>query len=1251
MTTRHKNSTEGLVFGPLLRWRVAVLSGVALGAMAASAAAAEPAAAEQTLKEHALRLERSGRDDMAIRDWLRVLLSDPADAEALYNLARIEARAGHDVNARTYADRFQATHPDDPRLTDLTKVLAGGKIDPQLIEEARRLARAGENERAVDAYRRAFGNELPPQNLAREFYETMAGVPDSQDEAARRLAALADETPDDPETKLAAARVLTYQEATRRRGIEILSGLADSSAGAAAAEKAWHDALGWLDLTPADAPLLQAWINRHPADRDMRDRLLALREPDKAPAAYAGLATREGFLALEGGRLADAERVFAQVTKTAPNDVDAIGGLGLVRLRQGRFGEAKTLLEKASSDPAANGKWQTALRAASYWGAIDMAKDTIKQGRTGDAEAMLRTAAGQAPGSDVVALVMLADLAAAKDKPDEAERMYREALAKNAGDSAAVRGLTAALIAQGKTAEAKKLAEQSGNRAIADRLEAQTVLAGARASQAGGDVTAALDLYRKALAAAPKDPWARLDYARALRANGADDAANGQIVRLSEDAPDADALYAASLYRAETGHPDEAMALLERVPPKARSAAMKTALETLRLRSDAAAAGELARHGDRAAARAKLDQLAAHPSLDAETIASLARGYAESGDRPQALAVMRHLLAGPHTDNRALLAYAGLLLQFGETQELQAVLGRLEHTSLSPTEAKSVADLRAGGAVRAADAARADGDNAAAWDALQPALAGAPGDPGATAALARIYMSAGRKSEAMTIYTKTLAAHPDDLVLRRESIGAALAANDRDAAKRWLAEGLKNAPNDAGLHVLAAQVARADGRPDDAKRELATAERLFHQDSPVAERALAMNASPSRHNPFRSADTIALKGALDVDGAPLDPAAADRAQLASAIEAEAKSEAAANSTMVDGGVEIRHRTGQEGLDGLTELATPVHAAMPVAGGRLTATITPIQLSSGALDGNNPLTARIFGSNALLGPTSGGPVPSGSATGVGFAVGWKNDSLDLDAGTTPLGFAVESAVGGATWAPKIGDNTTLRLSGTRRAVTDSVLSYAGQKDPLSGTTFGGVTNAEGKGELDWDNGVKGAFVGAGFGFLSGKGVASNTMEELYGGAYTRPYKTESSELKIGVSLFGEGYDKNLSHFTLGQGGYFSPQSFLKLALPVDYTAHGDRWRWNAGLALGFETFHDDGAPYFPNNPGLQAALLSTGGVSSFAGQSTTGAALGLHLGGEYDLAPDLTIGGQLKVDSAPSYSEQSIWFYVTKKFGS
>ncbi|PWR21158.1 cellulose synthase subunit BcsC-related outer membrane protein [Zavarzinia aquatilis] len=281
-------------------------------------------------------------------------------------------------------------------------------------------------------------------------------------------------------------------------------------------------------------------------------------------------------------------------------------------------------------------------------------------------------------------------------------------------------------------------------------------------------------------------------------------------------------------------------------------------------------------------------------------------------------------------------------------------------------------------------------------------------------------------------------------------------------------------------------------------------------------------------------------------------------------------------------------------------------------------------------------------------------PTQDDAGVALALAYEIGNIKADVGSTPLGFEVKNVVGGITFAPQLSSTTTLKLTGERRAVTDSLLSYAGTVEPFTGKRWGGVTRTGARVMLSDDDGDVGLYGGAGYYKLDGENVDDNQQMEATVGAYIRPYKTERAELSVGVNLSYLNYEKNLGEFSLGHGGYFSPQNFYSIAFPVEYSgeSRSGKWNYTIGGAIGFQSYDKDAAPYFPTNGKLQQILedeVSAGLISSAYYSAASESGIGGNIHGSFDYAFDrqTTIGGAASFDSSGDYTESSVMVYVKR----
>jgi len=242
-----------------------------------------------------------------------------------------------------------------------------------------------------------------------------------------------------------------------------------------------------------------------------------------------------------------------------------------------------------------------------------------------------------------------------------------------------------------------------------------------------------------------------------------------------------------------------------------------------------------------------------------------------------------------------------------------------------------------------------------------------------------------------------------------------------------------------------------------------------------------------------------------------------------------------------------------------------------------------------------------------------------------------------------------------WSPKLTNYLSLILTGERRAVTDSLLSYVGLEDKYSGKRWGRVTKNGGSLQLSYDDGDAGFYVGGGGYSYLGENVASNTSMNTNAGVYLRPYHDDFREVKTGLSMSWMDFSKNLSQFTFGQGGYFSPQNYVSVSLPIDYSQKIDNWKLKLGGSVGYQSYSQDSSDYFPTNDNWQQ-LLEGAVESGFAktatykGTSENGIGYTMRAGVDYNVNKAMTIGGKVGYDTFGSYNESTAGLYFRYMLG-
>ena len=655
--------------------------------------------------------------------------------------------------------------------------------------------------------------------------------------------------------------------------------------------------------------------------------------------------------------------------------------------------------------------------------------------------------------------------------------------------------------------------------------------------------------------------------------------------------------------------------------------------------------------------RQQLLQLAARPDPSGNTAAAVIRAFADANDRFGAAEAARIGQAVNRAGGaRAQVAIAGALLGAGLEAEASALADTADQSPNLPAEQRrDLASLRTGIAVRAADRLNESGDQAQAFERLRPALASNPDSPELRLALARLYQGARRPAEALRITEQVLARDPRDLDARRSAIEAAIALRDRDRAEALVAEGLALAPRDSRATVLEARVARAFGQDSRARRALETAAVQRQQElgrpTAMAQAGAPPASFPGQENPFaRGGITagITAPGRPIQVALPSDPVARDIATQLAALE----DQTAPRVLATVGG---RSRSGSAGIDRLQEISGTIQASVSpgVIGGRLTATISPVTADAGRL-GTDQGTRRRFGTGTI---NPNFASSNSSASGVGFGVAYTaSDWLKADVGTTPIGFHSTSILGGVELAPAVTDNLRFRFTGERRAITDSLLSWSGVRDPGTGRSWGGVTRTGGRAQVEIPVGRGYLYAGGGYSQYQGENVANNNRTEAGAGFGYPIIRDGDTELTTGIDLVYFGFDKNLRNFTFGQGGYYSPQSYAAINIPLEYRSRIGDLSYRVGGTVGYVNWRENASDLYPNDPALQAQAVraaaadQTGAtVARFPSQTQNGFIGGLRADLDYALTPQLSLGGAFRYDKAANFDETRFLLRLNNRF--
>lgn len=1339
-------------------------------------------ALNQKLLEQAQYWLQRGREDNAADAWRKLLKADPANVDAVAGLGLFEAHNGHSAEAKNYLSKLRQLQAAAPQIAELEAAIKSGSSGKTQLAEARQLAQQGKADEAIERYKLAGAPAKLKGDAALEYYQVLSGTLEGYDDARAGLEQLVKDNPANNRYALALAQVYTYRAPSRAEGLRLLAELSKKTEVAKQAEESWRQGLTWLGGKKEDERLLHAYLERHPDDRAIKDRLAEISKQNRvsppAQRAYSGHAGGDAvaklarnpmaksqaaaYRALQKGELAEAETEFESILKTRPEDAAALGGLGLVRMKQELFAIARDLLERAINASPKSGKkqWKQAHESAAYWALVQEANAERDGGRPQQAITLLRKAL-QINDSEPTGRLLLGDALLATDDPVAAEANYRGVLAEHKHHEQALFSLIGLLRQQKRDKEAEALTAKlsaAQRTALAGGGEYQRVAAlreMARQAEAGGDIAGAQMALEDAMLAAPDNVWIRLELARLYQRRDLPGQARSLLSGLlGAEPPMPDALYVSALLSAEQQLWWEGLNTLERIPESARTKDMAVLQKTLWIQVQMERAGVLAQQGRQQQANDILRQAEAAAGNAPEYVSVLAAGYIKNGELGRGLSLLRQALAKTGKPAFGLrLQYADALLRTRQDAELEPLIRQLyAMPNLQPQDLAALYNLRLALALRQAEAAREAGNLAAAYDYIAPLLAEKPDDNRLLLALARMYSSAGDTMQATELFAKVLESEPDNLEAYQAMVYAGIAIKDYAGAETYLVELLNRQPDNPRYIALAGRLARAQGnnakalelfrqamaleRSQPAAGLGANGLRLVDQQGPAS-----LNKVPA--NPFagRSFGTTPASRSQDsgpnlrevtpgglprlmpaapaVPVAPIAPAsqapAFNDAPLAAAAPAPQPAQFAVpvqvyggatlpaspapakstlskaplsvtaslqqeidaiqdlNKSAVSAGFSARARSGEKGLSQLKDLETPIELQVASLGkGQLGLKLIPVLVDAGTLYLNDTSIAGQYGRNAQLNERAkfdkqpfttiaaqeglpNVPALTQQAKGVALSLSYEIASLKIDVGASPVGFAVNNVVGGVRWSEQI-DGVTLGAELSRRSVTDSYLSYAGARDSIYGLAWGGVTKSGLHLDASYDGEEGGVYASTGFYSLNGQNVARNSMFELGGGAYWRAYRSSDTTLTTGLNLTSMFYNKNLRYFSYGQGGYFSPKSYVALGVPLELAGRKGRLAYQLGTSIGVQHFSEGSSAYYPNSSADQADLELFAAANPnvnvqtyYPGQTRTGVQFKLLGALEYQLNPQLFIGGRLSVDNSGDFTDGAGALYLRYAF--
>ncbi|WP_322029548.1 cellulose synthase subunit BcsC-related outer membrane protein [Paraburkholderia sp. J76] len=1256
-----------------------------------AANAAAPTTQATQLLSAARMWEGKNRPDVARGLVQKALLFDPQQPDALALLGEIELRENRPADTAKILAQLKKIAPNasaTKQLDDAYRVATSGKME---MAQIRLLSSAGKSEEASARLLKLFPNGAPAGDLASDYYRILAGTTAGRAQAIGELRARVKQNPNDPRLALILGDLLTDRADTRLEGLNLIYRVYQrQDSDRARALELWRRALG---SAGRDDPAYYVWYLRYlqevPDDTDAQQTVADLgkklgakdqaqaqalaRNPSAVVAAQPGTPAgraqastqararprpgpgaadrARGLAQLDRGDLKDAETSLQSAQRANPSDGETIGALGLVRLREGRHDEARELFARAITlDPDNAGKWRSLEKTATIWGTIAKARDANSRGLPEEAETLAREALRLDPGNATASDILGNALIAQKKWP-EAEAVLRPLVNAPRPDMDALRGLVTVLRETHRENEIEPLIAAttprvSGSTAELKRLHAELLSIQADQLLADNRKSPAIAKLEEAVRLTPDDAWTRFTLARQYRDLGLP-ALGRQVMEDGLKVSQApDMRYATALYLNSVDDIAAAAAQLAAVPEGERSQGMRELMGNLAAQKKIAQARQLIAQGNEDEARALLDSAAADANAanDPQMLATVGREWIAIGEPDRGLKLVQDWLAAHPDDpaaNGARVRYGELLAaanrddawanwidatrdQPGITQEQ---LASLDDQELRLAVRETDRQIEAGdltGARHTLDAVPdrlksnrrwlleevdlldAKGDYKGAMASAQKVLATQPDDADARLAVARMLERMGRNREAADMVRAVLADTAENDIDTRLAVArrfTALGLNDEASA---VVDPLREQyPDNPSITIQAGRVAQARGNYNEAAS--------LYRTSRTQEQAEGTQ-------PDADGTTSAGRALQSLE---------DRKQ-----------------GQVATGWYQSNLSGDPGISELHATEVPLYVRIPDGyTGHYFFHADTVYLNAGTLPGGDLDTAYKYGKIAALGNAGLGNINE-TATGVALAAGYEfngaNNSWRADIGSTPLGFPIESVLGGIQYRHDFLNDASLSLDVSRRPVTASLVSYAGGIDPVTGEKWGGVVRNgfTVRGAKDFGPGT--IFTSIGFGLLTGTNVETNQEFKVRSGYDWSVFKRPDQIVSSGLILNYWKYSKNEHNYTFGNGGYYSPQSYFSIGIPLDWTGRYKKLSWEIDGSVGMSFTNENESPFYPTRPGLQAqalAFMNANDLGSpyFGGGSGGGFSYTIEAALEYRVTEHFVVGGRFSIDRSRDYA--------------
>lgn len=1215
--------------------------------------------AEREMMRSAQLWQSRYRTDIARQHVQKLLLIEPQSAWGLATLASIALQENKAAEAKQLLQKLQQQKADPQAIAQLQALLK--LYEPQAQQELaqmRLLTQSGRTAEAAALARKLFPNgPLALGSFTLEYYRTLAAGsgPDAQLDAAIR--SQYERTRDVQYQYLWVQRQLEHGNPSPGllRQIEELA--VDAPPGDNTAQRLWRWA---LEKMPWDtvAPALRTFLQRYPQDEAAKS-MLAEAEQRTATAQRAALsplnvAKRKANEALANNQLDQAQEQARKVLAINGNDAEGWGVMGYAAARQAQYEKAQEAFEKAYRLSQAP-HWKRLAATAHINHLLQPADDAIARKDAAAAQHIAAQILAVDP-QHAQGLTLQAQALHLAGQYQQAQAAYEHILVQHPQYLPAVTQLVRLLMEQQQWNAANQALEQhvpasADAQAEVASLRVEILQGQAEHYLAQGLPAPALRLLERALPLSPGNPWLRHRLARTYLQTGAVAPANAVMDEGVGLAPeDSDMRYARALVRSAQAQWEPAAADLAHIPTAQRSPGMQQLLYESQLHTLIQQAQEAQNTTNRDTLLHQAMTLSAQPQ-DVETQVQLANIWAAEGFTEQALERWGQI-AQHHALTPAMqLAYAKVLRTSSqEPPALAPLLQALaqQPNDLTPEQQLELQDIYANRAARQIAALMVQGKFSAARELAQQTFLPQTTPAADQAARGRLLAQAQDWEAALPLLQAALAQQPADFMLQLDTANAYVRTGQMPSALALAEQAQSAAAAQAPWQQLALvrlwQRMQAPERAKDLLRQV--------QQHPDADRNEVL-----LHQARIAVDERQYTLASDYFRAVVDSPAlrSEPFEKQASVRREYQAVEARKQSWVEAAAQRLDKDGTPGISSIKGWEIPMVAWRPSQNleGHHFVHVDRVQLNAGGLD---PIPAAGTGGSAQYGQLAAfiaaghnasqlqGPIHS-RASGFNVGAGFQGDRYQWDVGLIGVNMPVTNVVGGLSWDAATTPKAQWRMSLGRRPITGSLLSYAGAKDPATGKTWGGVVHNFAALRVSNAQGVWDKSANLSLGVITGKNVASNTRTQLRLSTGRDVWRSDKHRVYAGAALQWQTHSKDLSEYSWGHGGYYSPKSSTTFSIPVEWTGRAQAWTWRLQASVSLSNTASSRADLYLRATEFPQAIPAAQQRGFYRSNGGSGTGWAFKAAVERQLSRNLAVGAQLGIDRSEDYAPNQLQVYV------